>query len=143
MLGSQLKGGEVIELRSDLGGGKTTFVRGLVRGAGSPDQVASPTFTLNRIYHAKKLSIYHYDFYRLNDPGILADQLGESINDNKIVTVVEWADIVRNVLPNQRLTIEFQLTAASPDERQITISYPESERGKIVYAESNFDEEKP
>ena len=50
LLGKQLKGGEVIELVSDLGGGKTTFVRGLAAGSGSKDQVASPTFTLSKVY---------------------------------------------------------------------------------------------
>src|SRR4051812_18557733 len=80
LLGSRLDGSEVIELRSDLGGGKTTFVRGLIRGTGSKDHVVSPTFTLSRIYQTKDFQIHHFDFYRLNDPGILADQLAESIS---------------------------------------------------------------
>ena len=49
LLGSNLRGGELIELASDLGGGKTTFTRGLVRGGGSDDSVASPTFTISRV----------------------------------------------------------------------------------------------
>ncbi|MBX4191001.1 tRNA (adenosine(37)-N6)-threonylcarbamoyltransferase complex ATPase subunit type 1 TsaE, partial [Candidatus Saccharibacteria bacterium] len=68
LIGASLKGGEVIELRSDLGGGKTTFVRGLAAGAGSKANVTSPTFTLSRLYPAKNFSIHHFDFYRLNDP---------------------------------------------------------------------------
>jgi len=64
---------EIIELRSDLGGGKTTFTQGLAAGAGSKDAVSSPTFTLKKIYRAGELHIYHYDFYRLNEPGILKD----------------------------------------------------------------------
>src|SRR3954464_2609199 len=91
LLGSRLVGGEVIELRSDLGGGKTTFVKGLAIGAGSSANAASPTFTLNRVYPAKKFSIYHYDFYRLANAGILADQLAETVNDSQAVVVVEWA----------------------------------------------------
>jgi tRNA threonylcarbamoyladenosine biosynthesis protein TsaE len=141
-LGSQLKGGEVIELRSDLGGGKTTFVRGLVRGAGSRDRVSSPTFTLSRIYKAKNFDIHHFDFYRLNDPGILADQLAEALENNNVV-IVEWADIVKNVLPESRISIEFKPVASSSEERQITFHYPEPQRQLIAFLESNWTEEKP
>jgi tRNA threonylcarbamoyladenosine biosynthesis protein TsaE len=141
-LGSQLKGGEVIELRSDLGGGKTTFVRGLAAGAKSTDRVSSPTFTLSRVYSAKGFDISHFDFYRLNEPGLLADQLAEAI-DNGNVVVVEWADIVSNVLPEERLTVEFKPTANSPDERQIIFSYPESMRLAIEFIETEHSELKP
>lgn len=142
MLGSQLKGGEVIELRSDLGGGKTTFVRGLARGAGSHDRTSSPTFTLSRIYKAKNFEIHHFDFYRLADPGILKDQLAEAIGNNNVV-VVEWAGIVEDVLPRERLAIEFKPTPKSSEERQITISYPESERYIITSIKSEWQEIRP
>jgi tRNA threonylcarbamoyladenosine biosynthesis protein TsaE len=143
LLGKRLKGGEVIELCSDLGGGKTTFVRGLVRGTGSRGHVASPTFTLNRVYQAKDLSIYHYDFYRLDDPGILAGQLAESIADGKAITIVEWADIVQDVLPAERIAIGFKPTAASPDERLITIRYPERFSGVIKELETDYQDSRP
>lgn len=143
LLGSRLTGGEVIELRSDLGGGKTTFVRGLARGAGSKDNVTSPTFTLSRIYHAKNLEIHHFDFYRLNNPGILADQLAESLASNKSVVIVEWADIVKNVLPKGRISIEFKPTANDPDERQISISYSDSLQSMITKLETDWTELEP
>jgi tRNA threonylcarbamoyladenosine biosynthesis protein TsaE len=142
LLGSRLNGGEVIELRSDLGGGKTTFVRGLVRGSGSRDRVSSPTFTLSRIYKAGKLEIHHFDFYRLADPGILADQLAESVQGDNVV-VVEWADIVKDVLPEQRISIEFKPTSGSPDERSIIFSYPESASPKIEFIETSWQEVRP
>jgi tRNA threonylcarbamoyladenosine biosynthesis protein TsaE len=138
-----LSGGEVIELRSDLGGGKTTFVRGLAGGAGSKDNVTSPTFTLNRIYQAGDLQIHHFDFYRLNDPGILADQLAETVNDDKAVVVVEWADIVRDVLPAERLSIELKPVANDSQERQIDIKYPESKRQLITSLETLWQESRP
>src|SRR5438046_2901303 len=100
LLGKLISGGEVVELMSDLGGGKTTFIRGLVRGLGGQDMVASPTFTLNRIYKAGNLEIHHFDFYRLNEPGVVAAQLEESLQNPKVVTVVEWSKIVENVLPD-------------------------------------------
>lgn len=133
----------MIELRSDLGGGKTTFVKGLVRGAGSRDNVTSPTFTLSRIYNAKDFQIHHFDFYRLTDPGILADQLGESVSNDKAVVVVEWADIVKEVLPDEYISIAFQPTISSPDERQITISYPESKRRIIAELETLWQVVRP
>jgi tRNA threonylcarbamoyladenosine biosynthesis protein TsaE len=138
LLGRQLFGGEVIELRSDLGGGKTTLTRGLVRGAGISDRVSSPTFTLSRIYQRSGLQIQHFDFYRLSDPGILADQLAESLSDDKTVVVIEWADIIKDVLPSQRFSIEFKPVASSSDERLITIKYPESKRQVITKVESEW-----
>ena len=142
MLGSRLRGGEVIELRSDIGGGKTTFARGLAKGAGSKDRVSSPTFTLSRIYKTQNFEIHHFDFYRLKDPGILADQLAEAVSDDNVV-IVEWADIVKDVLPERRISIEFKPTAASPDERQITFFYPENYRGLIIYLETEFSRQQP
>lgn len=143
LLGSQLKTNEVIELRADLGGGKTTFVRGLALGLGSKDIVASPTFTLNKIYKAKDLEIHHFDFYRLNDPGVLADQLAESLENENVVTVVEWSDIVQHVLPKDHLTIEFEMAKTNPDARSIAISYPESKEEVIRQLETAWQGTRP
>jgi len=123
-LGKSLQGGEIIELISDLGGGKTTFVRGLARGAGSTDRVASPTFTISRVYKAGEHEIHHFDFYRLGEAGLIAEELAEIINDPHVITVVEWADIVKDVLPANRLTITIEKTPT--DGRVLTFSAPES-----------------
>jgi tRNA threonylcarbamoyladenosine biosynthesis protein TsaE len=142
LLGKRLQGGEVIELRSDLGGGKTTFVRGLARGAGSPDRVGSPTFTLSRVYKTKTFDIRHFDFYRLEEPGILADQLAEAIGDNSVV-IVEWAGIVNDVLPAGRLSIELEPVAQSPDERKIIVTYPEDFREQIAAVQTAWQDVEP
>jgi tRNA threonylcarbamoyladenosine biosynthesis protein TsaE len=123
-LGASLRGGEVIELVSDLGGGKTTFTRGLVRGAGSRDRVASPTFTISREYNAPKFTIAHFDFYRLGEAGIVADELAEVAGDPHYVTVVEWGEIVHDVLPADRLTVRLQL--AGEDARHLTFESPDT-----------------
>lgn len=107
---------------SDLGGGKTTFTRGLVRGTGSSDRVGSPTFTLSREYKAPHFTIAHFDFYRLGEAGIMGDELQEIIDDPAYVTVVEWGEIVHDVLPEDRLTIRIERTG--DDTREITVSYP-------------------
>lgn len=113
----------MIELVSDLGGGKTTFTRGLARGAGSTDRVGSPSFTISRQYQAPKFTIAHFDFYRLNEAGIVADELAEIVHDPQTVVVVEWGEIVHDVLPKDRLTIRFRLTGEGT--REITFEYPD------------------
>jgi tRNA threonylcarbamoyladenosine biosynthesis protein TsaE len=142
-LGKLLKAPEVIELRSDLGGGKTTFIRGLTRGLGSTNNVVSPTFTLSRIYQAPQLEIHHYDFYRLSEPGILKDELRESLTDKRAITVIEWSDIVKGVLPGKRLIIEFKSVAKNTDERDIQIIYPESYEPLIKRLATNLTEVEP
>lgn len=114
----------MIELVSDLGGGKTTFVRGLARGAGSKDKVASPTFTVSKVYDGPKFQMHHFDFYRLPEPGIVADELAEVVGDPEMVVLVEWADAVQHVLPTERLTITIQQTPEG--DRQLTFSAPQS-----------------
>jgi len=122
-IGKRLQGGEVVELVSDLGGGKTTFVRGLARGMGSHDHVASPTFTISREYHAAQLTLYHFDFYRLREPGIIAAELAEIVDDPKAVVAVEWSDIVQYVLPEKRLTVRLKTTGEN--SRELEFSYPD------------------
>lgn len=126
-----------------MGGGKTTFVRGLARGLGSKDTVASPTFTLNKIYEGKNSQIHHYDFYRLSEPGIMSDELAESLQSPKVITVVEWSDIVQHVLPENRLIIEFKPTANNPEEREISITYPESKAPVVRKLETLRQEIRP
>jgi tRNA threonylcarbamoyladenosine biosynthesis protein TsaE len=123
-LGKALKGGEVIELVSDLGGGKTTFVRGLAHGTGSKDKVGSPTFTISKVYNAPKFDIHHFDFYRLPDPGLVGNELAEVLGDEHIVTVIEWADVVSHVLPSDRLHIDIKQTPDGARELTFRASPP-------------------
>lgn len=105
-IGRRLRGGEVLELMSDLGGGKTTFVRGLARGAGSTDHVASPTFTVSKVYKTPNFDIHHFDFYRLHEAGLLEHELHDLFGDPNIVVVVEWGEVVKHILPEGRLRVE-------------------------------------
>lgn len=123
-IGAKLRGAEVIELISDLGGGKTTFTRGLVRGAGSVDKVGSPTFTISREYTAPNFTIAHFDFYRLHEAGIVAAELAELVQNKHYVVVVEWGEIVHDVLPAERLSIDISLDRGDENTRHITIRYP-------------------
>jgi tRNA threonylcarbamoyladenosine biosynthesis protein TsaE len=120
-LGRLLKGGETIELVGDVGAGKTTFVKGLARGLEIDEDVQSPSFTISRVYDARDgLQLAHYDFYRLSDAGIMANELAEVTHDPATITVIEWANIVEGVLPADRLTITF--TTPSETERRLELS---------------------
>src|SRR5687767_11856405 len=101
-LGERFKGGEVIELISDLGGGKTQLVRGMAAGMGSTDQVQSPSFTISRVYKSDRLEFHHFDFHRLSEPGILQYELSELLGQPGQVVAVEWADTVADILPGDR-----------------------------------------
>lgn len=122
-IAKRLTGGEVIELISDLGGGKTTFTRGLVAGLHSDELVASPTFTISREYSKGRLHVYHFDFYRLPEAGIIADELAEVVGDPASAVVVEWAEIVQHVLPKNSLRIE--IVAVSESRRKLLIDCPD------------------
>lgn len=105
-VGQLLQGGEVIELVGDVGAGKTTFVKGLARGMGIDESVQSPSFTINRVYDAASgRRLVHYDFYRLHDAGIMAAELDDVLHDTSAVVIVEWAEAVAQVLPEDRLTM--------------------------------------
>lgn len=122
-IGASLKGGEVFELVGDVGAGKTTFVKGLAKGLKVDDDVQSPSFTISRVYEARDgLELAHYDFYRLTDAGIMANELSEMVHDSSVVTVIEWADIVEGVLPENHFTIRFE----SPSETTRTITLPDA-----------------
>ena len=109
-IGAKLKGGEVMELISDLGGGKTTFVKGLVSGSGSEAYVSSPSFTLRNDYAGPKLSIAHFDFYRLKDPGILSQMLAEAMSDPATVVIIEWGGIVDAILPPDHVKVTIKVS---------------------------------
>lgn len=119
LIGSLLIGGEVIELVGDVGSGKTTFVKGLAVGLGISDYIQSPSFSISRVYDNNKgMNLIHYDFYRLDDPGLMANELNESIDNKNNIVVIEWADVVEGVLPADRLKINIEYL--SENERKMT-----------------------
>lgn len=89
-LGSRLRKGDLLLLEGDLGAGKTTFVRGVARGMGSPAHVASPTFQLVRVYPGR-IQLAHVDLYRLEASTELAELGLEELLDQGVV-VVEWGN---------------------------------------------------
>lgn len=117
-LGALLRGGEILELIGDVGAGKTTLTKGIAAGLGVDDDVQSPSFTISRVYETPKgLALAHYDFYRLQDAGIMVAELHETVHDPRTITIIEWAEIVGGVLPADRVSI----TITSPGEMARTV----------------------
>ncbi len=112
--------GCVLELIGDVGAGKTTFTKGLAKALGVEDPVQSPTFTISQVYELPdSRRLVHYDFYRLTDAGILSAEISEAVHDDRTIVVVEWGDIVEDVLPEDRLTLRIE--AIAEDERTVEL----------------------
>lgn len=119
-LGNSLQGGEVLELVGDVGAGKTTLTKAIARGMGINDNVQSPTFTISQTYEAvSHLRLAHYDFYRLDDIGIMRDELAEMTRQPDVVTIIEWGEKVRDVLPDDYM--EIAITPVAIDTRRFQV----------------------
>ena len=120
-IGAALRGGEVLELIGDVGAGKTTLTKGLAEGLAISEPVQSPTFTISRVYAARDgLHLHHYDFYRLGEAGIMAEDVNEVMHDPAAVTVIEWSGALSDVLPADRLQISIHAT--DENERNVTVN---------------------
>jgi len=118
-IGRSLEGGECIELIGDVGAGKTTLTKGIASGLQIAETIQSPTFTINRAYDGRDgIRLSHYDFYRLADAGIMADELSESLEDVKTAIVIEWGEVVSSILPEDTLRIVIE----SPTEFERTLT---------------------
>ena len=123
-IGRNLKGGELIELSGDLGSGKTTLSKYIVAGSGSNAHVSSPTFTISKQYKAKNFTFYHYDFYRLNDAGLIANELADHVLNNDSVVLVEWGSNFPDILPSPRIIIK--IGYGPLESRVLHIEYPKA-----------------
>lgn len=103
-----LEAGDVIALTGDLGTGKTTLTKAIARGLGIRSNVTSPTFNIVKEYRTGRLPLYHFDVYRLGDPEELVDIGVDEYLYGDGVCVVEWADIVYDLLPEDALWISIE-----------------------------------
>ena len=110
----------VIELIGDVGTGKTTFVRGLAKGLGIKEPITSPSFTISKSYAGQKKNLVHYDFYRLEDPGIMIEDLEENIKNPNNIVVIEWSDTVKDILPKNHTVINIKYN--NDNSREVEIS---------------------
>ena len=122
-LAKTLEAPTVIELVGDVGAGKTTITKGIAKGLGIDEEITSPTFTLSKCYlfqkAGKEYFLVHYDFYRLNDPGIMSEDLLENIQNPNTITIIEWGDSVSSLLPKDHL--RFFITINDDGSRNINL----------------------
>lgn len=106
----------VICLEGDLGSGKTVFTKGFAQALGIEETVTSPTFNIIKEYPNGELPLYHMDVYRLDGK---VDDLGiEDYYTRGGVTIIEWSDMIKDYLPEERLDIKFKVI--DEDTRTLT-----------------------
>ena len=106
----------VICLEGDLGSGKTVFTKGFAQALGIEETVTSPTFNIIKEYPNGELPLYHKDVYRLDGK---VDDLGiEDYYTRGGVTIIEWSDMIKDYLPEERLDIKFKVI--DEDTRTLT-----------------------
>lgn len=120
-LAKDAKAGDVFALVGDLGTGKTALTRYIAEGLGVTNTISSPTFTIVKEYHSGRLPLYHFDVYRLSDGDELIDIGAEDYLFGNGICVIEWADIVKEVLPENAIRIEIEY-GEKEGERIICIS---------------------
>lgn len=111
----------VICLNGELGSGKTVFTKGFAQSLGI-DEITSPTFTIIKEYNGE-LPLYHMDVYRLEEES--ADIGISEYFDKGGVTIIEWADIIKNILPEERLDIKFKIV---DENTRVMILTPHGEK---------------
>ncbi|MDD5495801.1 MAG: tRNA (adenosine(37)-N6)-threonylcarbamoyltransferase complex ATPase subunit type 1 TsaE [Candidatus Omnitrophica bacterium] len=119
-LAAKLKRGDVVALVGELGSGKTVLTKGIAKGLGVKDvrYVNSPTFVIIKEYKGR-IPLYHFDLYRLDHASALDSLSYEEYFYGDGVTVVEWADKIRKLLPKRY--IEVKLSVAGENRRKIDI----------------------
>ena len=108
-LAEQAKGGEVYCLDGDLGVGKTVFAQGFGRGLGIMEPMASPTFTILKEYHTGRLSLYHFDVYRIGSEDEM-EEIGfyDLAGDREGVALIEWSQLISGILPDDAVHITIE-----------------------------------
>ena len=117
-LARNAEAGDVIALIGDLGTGKTTLTKYIAEGLGVKETISSPTFTIVKEYKSGRLPLYHFDVYRLGDGEEFLDIGAEEFLYGDGVCVIEWADIVSAVLPENAIAVK--------------LSYGETEGTRII-----------
>ena len=110
----------VICLTGELGSGKTVFTKGFAHALQVEEEVTSPTFNIIKEYLSGELPLFHMDVYRLEGS---AEDLGiEEYFTKKGITIIEWADMIEDYLPDRRLDIKIRSSSEDEDKRIITIT---------------------
>lgn len=124
-----LSAGDVVVLEGALGGGKTTFIKGVLKGLGVNCRVLSPTFTLVRHYAGSELDIYHIDLYRLNEDEIFDFGIEDFLYAKKGITLIEWGEKIEHCL-YKYIKVVFSMLAE--EEREIKFSSKGYKENKLL-----------
>jgi hypothetical protein len=114
-----LKRGDAIGLEGDLGAGKTTLARAVLRALGVEETVPSPTFTLVQSYDTKAFPVRHYDLYRIEAPSEL-DELGLDEALDEGAALIEWPERAQNRLPSDMLHVKLQIEGDTSRRADLT-----------------------
>jgi tRNA threonylcarbamoyladenosine biosynthesis protein TsaE len=123
-LAKALQPGLRIYLTGELGAGKTTLVRGVLHALGHQGRVKSPSYTLVELYSLSRLYLYHFDFYRFNNPTEWGEAGFRDEFASRAVCMVEWPEKAAGVIPPADVRIELQPVEAGRDVRLIADSEP-------------------
>jgi tRNA threonylcarbamoyladenosine biosynthesis protein TsaE len=130
-LASLLKPGLIVFFHGDLGAGKTTLVRSLIQALGYQGRVKSPTYTLVELYKVSNICLYHFDFYRFNDPREWIDAGFRECFNAENVCLIEWPEKAEGLLPTPDLTIKL---SHAENGRSVEIS-ADTEAGRNCLAQ--------
>lgn len=115
-LGQKVEPGTVIALIGDLGTGKTTLTKSIARGLGVTETITSPTFNIVKEYRSGRLPLFHFDVYRIGDIDEMFEIGYEEYFFGDGVCVIEWADIIEEIIPEDAMVIRIDY-GASEGER--------------------------
>lgn len=118
-IGKRLKPGDIVCLNGDLGAGKTTITKAIAEALGIEENITSPSFTIVNEYYGD-VNLYHFDVYRIDDIEEMYDIGYEEYFYSDGICVIEWANMIEDILPKERLELNLYNTSDS-DSRKIEI----------------------
>lgn len=117
---SSLSIGDIVVLTGELGSGKTKFVQGVLKHFNMEDEISSPTFTIVNEYTSDKTNVYHFDVYRLEDSDEFYAMGGDEYF-SKGICLIEWGEMIEDVLPKPYIKIIFSKDEEISDYRKLEI----------------------
>ena len=119
---NNLNKGSIIVLSGDLGSGKTKFVQGVLKHFNLENEISSPTFTIVNEYTSNSINIYHFDVYRLEDSDEFYEMGGDEYFE-KGICLIEWGEIIENILPKPYYKIKFSRDNQNENYRKLEIEF--------------------
>lgn len=130
-LAGVLSNGDLVILTGELGSGKTKFTEGFLSFYKIEDEISSPTFNIVNEYTSNNINIYHFDVYRLTDSDEFYEIGGEEYFD-KGICLIEWGEIIKDILPNKYLEIKFEKDINNDNKRILNLNAIGTKYEKIL-----------